>query len=94
MRIKHVRVARYIIISALLTTSLVIYNINYLEFLIAKNWYYWVTSYSTNVVEVSVIEDSIAQDLTENEIGILGKELHKGYLGYAFFITIVSLGYL
>ena len=81
MRVKHVRVARYIIISALLTTSLVIYNINYLEFLIAKNWYYWVTSYSTNVVEVSVIEDIIAQDLTENEIGILGKELHKGYLG-------------
>ena len=90
MRVKNVRLAHFIIISALLTTSLVIHNINYLEFLIAKNWYYWVTSYSTNVVEVSVIEDSIAQNLTENEIGILGKELHKGYLGYAFFITIVS----
>ena len=64
------------------------YNFKYLKFLIAKTWYNWITSYSTNVVEVTVIQGNIAQDLSEDEIVRLHDGSSKGYLGYEFFQII------
>ena len=86
MKIKHVRITRFTCMS-LLATAMVIYNIRFLEFIIARAWYNWITSYSTHVVEVSVIQSNIAQDLADGQIFNLNAGAPKGYLGYAFFRT-------
>ena len=86
MKIKHVRITRFTCMS-LLATAMVIYNIRFLEFIIARAWYNWITSYSTHVVEVSVIQSNIAQDLAHGQIFNLNAGAPKGYLGYAFFRT-------
>ena len=90
MKIKHVRVTRYTFMS-LLATAMVIYNIRFLEFLIARAWYNWITSYSTHAVEVSVIQSNIAQDFPDGQIFNLSAGAPKGYLGYAFFSTLSTI---
>ena len=90
MKIKHVRVTRYTFMS-LLATAMVMYNIRFLEFLIARAWYNWITSYSTHAVEVSVIQSNIAQDLADGQIFNLNAGAPKGYLGYAFFRTLCTI---
>ena len=64
-----------------------------MEFLIAKTWYNWITSYSNNVVEVTVIQGNIAQELSEKEIVRLHDGSSKGYLGYEFFKSIAPQYY-
>ena len=86
MKIKHLRITRYTFMS-LLATAMVIYNIRFLEFIIARAWYNWITSYSTHVVEVSVIQSNIAQDFADGQIFNLNAGAPKGYLGYAFLRT-------
>ena len=86
MKIKHLRITRYTFMS-LLATAMVIYNIRFLEFLIARAWYNWITSYSTHTVDVSVIQSNIAQDLPDDQMFNLNAGSPKGYLGYAFFRT-------
>ena len=76
---------------SLLATAMVIYNIRFLEFIIARAWYNWITSYSTHVVEVSVIQSNIAQDLADGQIFNLNAGAPKGYLGYAFFRTLSTI---
>ena len=93
MKIKHVRITRitrYTFMS-LLATAMVIYNIRFLEFLIARAWYNWITSYSTHVVEVSVIQTNIAQDLADSQIFDLNAGAPKGYLGYAYFRPLCTI---
>ena len=90
MKIKYVRITRYTFMS-MLATSMVIYNFRFLEFLIARAWYDWITSYSTHVVEVSVIQSNIAQDLPDGQIFHLNAGTPKGYLGYAFFRTLITI---
>ena len=86
MKMKHVRITPYTFMS-LLATVMVLYNFRFLEFLIARAWYNWITSYSTHIVEVSVIQTNIAQDLADGQIFDLNAGAPKGYLGYAFFRT-------
>ena len=86
MRIKHVRITPYTFMS-LLATVMVLYNFRFLEFLIARAWYNWITSYSTHIVEVSVIQTNIAQDLPDGQISNLDTGVPQGYLGYEFFRT-------
>ena len=90
MKIKYVRITRYTFMS-MLATSMIIYNFRFLEFLIARAWYDWITSYSTHVVEVSVIQSNIAQDLPDGQIFHLNAGTPKGYLGYAFFRTLITI---
>ena len=90
MKIKHLRITRYTFMS-LLATAMVIYNIRILEFLIARAWYNWITSYSTHVVEVSVIQSNIAQDLADGQIFNLNAGAPKGYLGYAYFRPLCTI---
>ena len=90
MKIKYLRITRYTFMS-LLATAMVIYNIRFLEFIIARAWYNWITSYSTHVVEVSVIQSNIAQDLADGQIFNLNAGAPKGYLGYAFFRTLSTI---
>ena len=90
MKIKHIRITRFPCMS-LLATAMVIYNIRFLEFLIARAWYNWITSYSTHVVEVSVIQTNIAQDLPDDQMFNLNAGSPKGYLGYAFFRTLSTI---
>ena len=80
VRIKHVRITRYAFM-LLLATAMVLYNFRFLEFLIARDWYNWITSYSTHVVEVSVIQSDIAQDLPDGQILNLDAGVPPGYLG-------------
>ena len=86
MKIKHVRITPYTFMS-LLATVMVLYNFRLLEFLIARAWYNWITSYSTHNVEVSVIQTNIAQDLPDGQIPNLDAGDPQGYLGYEFFRT-------
>ena len=86
MKIKHVRITPYTFMS-LLATGMVLYNFRFLEFLIARAWYNWITSYSTLIVEVSVIQTNIAQDLPDGQISNLDTGVPQGYLGYEFFRT-------
>ena len=86
MKIKHVRITPYTFMS-LLATVMVLYNFRFLEFLIARAWYNWITSYSTLIVEVSVIQTNIAQDLPDGQISNLDAGVPQGYLGYDFFRT-------
>ena len=84
MKIKHVRITPYTFMS-LLATVMVLYNFRFLEFLIARAWYNWITSYSTHILEVSVIQTNIAQDLPDGQISNLDAGVPQGYLGYEFF---------
>ena len=86
MKMKHVRITPYTFMS-LLATVTVLYNFRFLEFLIARAWYNWITSYSTHSVEVSVIQTNIAQDLPDGQISNLDAGVPQGYLGYDFFRT-------
>ena len=90
MKMKHVRITPYAFMS-LLATVMVLYNFRFLEFLIARAWYNWITSYSTHIVEVSVIQTNIAQDLPDDQMFNLNAGSPKGYLGYAFFRTLSTI---
>ena len=90
MKIKYVRITPYTFMS-LLATVMVLYNFRLLEFLIARAWYNWITSYSTHIVEVSVIQNNIAQDLPDGKISNLDAEVRQGYLGYEFFRTPIIM---
>ena len=60
---------------------LMLYNKKYVEFLVARSWYNWVTLYydsaiiQVNVIDVTAITNTAVEDSSE------GKILPEGYLG-------------